>query len=383
MDRHLPVLPRGLTLTLLAALTLGVAASWAVAAGESAGPALSAPTQGMQPLSEPAALSEMPIAEMSGPATAAARPEAIRAASNANGSPLPAAKPGERSQQLENVARQADRQILHGFELAGRGAHFAARSEFIAALRLVAEGLDAEQKTDLHRRALAAALTALKEAEDFLPDGSRIEANLYLPGIVGIHATPVLKNNTDNLTPLTALKCYFTFAQEQLAAAAGREVAGSMALRGLGKLHAALAGNKNARIVAAEPKAMVFYQAALLAYPQNFMAANDLGVLLAQCGNYAEARTMLEHSLAIRSQSSGWQNLAVVYRQLGQPALAERAARQAAFVRQAEMAQRQTAMQPAGDAVRWMDPGTFAQSARNPPNVAQRPTPAPRPTTRR
>ena len=337
----------------------------------------------MQPLGEPATLSEMPIAEMPGPATAAAKPEAIRAAPSANGSPLPAAKPGERSQQLENVARQADRQILHGFELAGRGAHFAARSEFLAALRLVAEGLDTEQKTGAHRRALAAALTALKEAEDFLPGGSRIEANLDLPGIVGVHRTPVLKNNTDNLTSLTALKCYFTFAQEQLAAAAGHEVAGSMALRGLGKLHAALAGNKNARIVAAEPKAMVFYQAALLAYPQNFMAANDLGVLLAQCGNYAEARTMLEHSLALRSQSSGWQNLAVVYRQLGQPALAERAARQAAFVRQAEMAQRQMAMRPAEDAVRWMDPGTFAQTSRNPPNVAQRPTPAPPPATRR
>ena len=30
----------------------------------------------------------------------------------------------ERSEQLEQVARQADRQILHGFELAGRSAHF-------------------------------------------------------------------------------------------------------------------------------------------------------------------------------------------------------------------------------------------------------------------
>ena len=383
MNRNLPVFSVGLTLTLLAALMLGLATTWVMAANEPAGPALLAPDQGMQSLGEPDTLSEMPIAEIHAPATAAAKPESIRALPNVNGSPLPVAKSCERSQQLENVARQADRQILHGFELAGRGAHFAARSEFIAALRLVAEGLDTEEKSSAHRRALAAALTALKEAEDFLPGGARNEANLDLLGIIGVHGTPVLKNNADNLTPLTALKCYFTFAQEQLAAAAGHEVAGSMALQGLGKLHAALAGNKNVRIIAAEPKAMVFYQAALLAYPRNFMAANDLGVLLAQCGNYAEARTMLEHSLALRGQSAGWQNLAVVYRQIGQPALAERAARQAAFVRQAEMAQRQMAMQPVQDMVRWTDPNTFAQTSRNPPEVARRPTPAPQPTTRR
>ena len=103
----------------------------------------------------------------------------------------------DRSEQLEQVARQADRQTRHGFELAGRGAYFAARSEFIGALRLVAEGLDTEQKTDVHGRALAAALTAMKEAEDFLPGGSRLEADLDLPGIIAAHATPVLKDDAE------------------------------------------------------------------------------------------------------------------------------------------------------------------------------------------
>ena len=57
-----------------------------------------------------------------------------------------------------------------------------------------------------------------------------------------------------------------------------------MALHALGKLHAALAQKKGSLVVAPESKAMVFYQAALLVYPNNYMAANDLGVLLAQCG---------------------------------------------------------------------------------------------------
>ena len=64
----------------------------------------------------------------------------------------------------------------------------------------------------------------------------------------------------------------------QFAAAAGHEVAGSMALNALGKLHDAMAHKKSGPVPAAEPKAMVYYQAAMLAYPKNFMAANDLGV---------------------------------------------------------------------------------------------------------
>lgn len=164
---------------------------------------------------------------------------------------------------------------------------------------------------------------------------------------------------------MTALKCYFTFAQEQLASAGGREVAGSMALHALGKLHNALAQKKGAAVVAPGSKAMVFYQAALLVYPSNYMAANDLGVLLAQSGNYADARAMLEHSLSLCRQATGWQNLAVVYGQLGQTALAVRAGRQATLLRQTEIARRQAAAASANEVVRWVDPQTFAQTSTN------------------
>ena len=172
---------------------------------------------------------------------------------------------------------------------------------------------------------------------------------------------------------MTAMKCYFTFAQEQFSVAAGREVAGSMALHAMGKLHNALAQKKSISIVAPESKAMVFYQAAMLVYPKNYMAANDLGVLLAQCGNYAEARAMLEHSLSLCRQSTGWQNLAVVYRQLGQAALSARASQQATLLRQAELARRRTSPATSNDLVRWVDPQTFAQTSQNTP---LRPAPA-------
>ena len=63
--------------------------------------------------------------------------------------PLDEAKP--RSEQLEAIARQADRHVRHGFDLAGKGAYFAARAEFVAALRLLAQGLDAEYQTKAHQ----------------------------------------------------------------------------------------------------------------------------------------------------------------------------------------------------------------------------------------
>jgi len=276
---------------------------------------------------------------------------------------LPEEPKRQRSAQLERIAQQADRQIRHGFDLAGRKAYFAARAEFIRALRLVAQGLDSEFQTTLHSRSLAAGLAAIREADDFLPRGSALEADLNLSHVIRRHRTPLLKNSTvDRLTPMLAMQAYFTFAQEQLAAAAGSEIAGSMALQGLGKLHGKLAAERSVNIRAAEPKTMTFYQAALLVWPGNFMASNDLGVLLANCGSYAEARTALEHSITISQQSTGWHNLAEVYRQLGKDRLAQRANQLSLVARRDENTRRKTQMGSSHAQIKWVSPDDFVKS---------------------
>jgi len=271
---------------------------------------------------------------------------------------LPINQPPEaqRSANLELIAREADLHTRRGFELAGRSAYFSARAEFVAALRLVAQGLDAEYQTTQHSQALAAGLTAIKEAGDFLPSGSQLEADLDLATIVQGHRTPVLRDaQLDRLTPMAAMQCYFTYAQEQLGAAAGREVAGSMALVGLGKLHRVMADAGPSPLRAARPKAMVFYQAALLACPRNFMASNDLGVLLAGGGRCEDARIALEHSLSVCPQPIGWRNLAVVYRQLGRADLAEKALRQG----QIRVASSHGRLAASDGRVIWVDPRSF------------------------
>jgi tetratricopeptide (TPR) repeat protein len=164
----------------------------------------------------------------------------------------------------------------------------------------------------------------------------------------------------------------------------------------LGKLHAALARHKGQSLRAGESKAMVFYQAALLAFPENHLAANDLGVLLAQNGNFADARGALEHSLSIYRQSAGWHNLAVVYGQLGDAELSRRAEWHAEMARRAEAA-RAGGNPDSQRLVRWVDPATFAQAnnevpapapaapagTASPPNSAGQPTPARRPAVAR
>ncbi len=276
----------------------------------------------------------------------------------------PRGGPVARSEQLERIAQEADIHTRRGFGLASRGAYFSARAEFIRALRLVAQGLDTEHGTDEHSRALAAGLTALKEAADFIPRGSRLEADLDLPGIIGGHRTPVLKDEkADKVTPLEALQSYFTFGQKQLGLAVGPELAGSMALRALGKLHARLSGDTRVVIRAAEPKAIVFYQAALLADPLNYMAANDLGVFLARSGRYEDAERLLRYGLA-GGQPVSWRNLAVVYRQLGRLDQAKQAESRW------QLASGGSAKPPAAaPTVRWMDPTEFAKSSPRPPNA--------------
>jgi tetratricopeptide (TPR) repeat protein len=278
---------------------------------------------------------------------------------------------GTRSESLELVAKEADKHTRCGLDLAGRGAYYAARAEFVAALRLIAQGLDSNEATNTHSRALADALIALRECEDFVPRGGRVEADLDLSAILRTHRTPVFQESQpEGLTSLEATRRYLTFVQQQVAVAAGQEVAGSMALYAMGKLHSALAGQPAAGVPCAEGKAMAFFQASLLVYPANYMASNELGVLLARGGRYADARIALEHSVSTTSHAPGWRNLAVVYRTLGENQLAQQADQMAVAV------ESQAGRASAGrQSVRWIDSDSFAKTFAETP-AARQPLPA-------
>lgn len=272
----------------------------------------------------------------------------------------------DRSWQLELIAREADKHSHRAFALANKRAYFSARKEFTRALRIVAQGLDTELKTNRHSTALAAGLHALVEAEDFLPHDGHLEAELDLAVIAGAHRTPVLREcDVDDLTPLAAIQKYHTFAQEKLAEAVGREVAGSMALCGLGKLHIAIGNQQRGDgVAAAHPKAMVLLQAALIAFPGNHMASNELGVMLARSGRYADARKAFEHSVATYPTAEAWRNLALTCEQLGEMDRAYQAAQQTLALRGKSKVQVSVTSSGNGT-VHWVSPAELANTRGN------------------
>ncbi|HEV3024480.1 MAG TPA: hypothetical protein VGX76_18515 [Pirellulales bacterium] len=282
-----------------------------------------------------------------------------------------------RPREMDAVARQAEAHVRRGYDLAARGALYSARAEFVLALRVITQALDAAGGNRERSQELAAGLAALEEAEDFIPLGSRLEADLDIGILISAHRTPVLKQAVSaNLLPLVALQRYYTYAQEQLGHAAGHEEAGSMALYGLGRVYGTMADNQFPNVVAPEPKAMVFHQAALETHAGNFMAANELAVLWARFGRYETARELLRNAVSIASHSALWQNLAIVHRTLGETQLAVLAENEAALADQREKAAAQAGKLVPSSDVRWVDAATFAGTSK-PATELQRPPAAP------
>lgn len=270
--------------------------------------------------------------------------------------------PSTPTPEMAAIAKRAEETARRGFDLAERGALYTARAQFIEALRSVAQAMDSQRNTTAHTKALAAGLRALEEVNDFVPRGTRLETELNLQLIVDAHRTPVLKKQSlEGVTVTEAQRLYLTYAQEHLAAAAGDQSVASLALYGLGKVCAAPAAMHGPHEKIAECKAVVFFQAALVVEPRNFLSANELGVLLARFGRLDDARTVLERAVAISNAPTSWRNLAAVCERQGNAPRAEQARRQA------EVAVTQFQREGYANAglrypIAWLDPASFART---------------------
>lgn len=258
--------------------------------------------------------------------------------------------------------RQADEHNRRGAAAAAKGAWFTARTEFVESLRRLAAAADARLSRTDHTFALAAGITALTEAEAFASRGTLQPADLER--LRRLHQTSAFLPPPARGAAAAALHdAYMNFAKEQLTLAAGGYGAGSVALHGLGKVHAA-AGTT---IADARAKARAFYEAALTVAPTNFLAANDLAVLLAEEGRLEQARDCLHAGLRHSSQPAMWNNLAAVHDRLGQPHLSQAARQEAAAL------ERRAAAAPGGvlptHNVAWLDPRSFAATSRPPTDV--------------
>ena len=269
--------------------------------------------------------------------------------------------------------------VQRGYNLAQHGAFFAARTEFIQVLRRVAQAKDAGSSTDDHARALAAGLRALDEADDFVPQGVQLEAELDVRKVASSHRTPVLRDYPEEVLPQEAVVLYHSYAQQELSIAASGEQAGSMALYGLGKVNARLAERRDDDVQLTRG-AMTMYSAALDACPDNHMAANELGVLLCRTGHAAEAVDRFTRAIDLAPNATAYHNLAVAQQKLGMAGQAaaneQESQRLAALDRSAGAVSRRAGVQ-------WVSPAEMARVTQpgSPTPVTQNPATAARPTT--
>ncbi|MCC9609283.1 hypothetical protein LOC68_05995 [Blastopirellula sp. JC732] len=257
------------------------------------------------------------------------------------------------------VRGRAQSLIEHSFSLAQRGAFFSARAELIQALRLLTQTLDTERQTHEYSEALAEGLLALEEASDFVPEGSRLEANVNLERLIQSHRTPILKNvDASQLTPLVAAQQYFSHAQDRLATACGGVPEASAALYGLAKLQPYLKSGSGGDKALIGPRSIALHQSAFLADPQNILAANELGVFLARYGQLNDAKAVFVKGLRAHSLADTWNNLAKVHELLGEQEMANLAREEAKY------AAAQGGVAPKGNFVRWVSPEAFANQQR-------------------
>lgn len=216
----------------------------------------------------------------------------------------------------EQLSSQLLPAVQRGYTLAKRGALFAAQTEFIQVLRRVAQAKDAAAGTDHHSQSLSAGLRALDEADDFVPQGTQLEAELNVRIVASSHRTPVLRDFPAEVPPHEAVALYHSFTQQKLSAAVTGEQAGSMALHGLGKIYTRQAELDDDNVQFTR-RAMTMYHAALTACPQNHLAANELGVLLVRTGHPAEAISLFESTIDLAPSALGYHNLAMAQLKLG------------------------------------------------------------------
>jgi hypothetical protein len=258
-----------------------------------------------------------------------------------------------RSPAMVATLARADERVRHGVQLAEKGALYAARKEFTAAIQLIAQAHDLEHGTRQYSKSAVAGFQALKEANEFF---NAAAGETDTASLVAGHKTPVLKGaELVDMPPSIAVQYYYGYAKEQLAAGVAQESVASIALYGLGKIIIAGAG-ANAQQLEYTGPAMALYQAALISQPQNFRAAHELGVLLAGAGQLELARAMLMGSATVAQQPVVWRNLATVHSRMGEQQLAQQA-QQNADALQA------TNQQSDAPAVQWVDPATFSRTA--------------------
>ena len=286
---------------------------------------------------------------------------------------LPTSPPAPSRPRVPSVWQRLEPQVRatidRGYELASRGASFSARAEFLRALRMITQVLDTTKSSTRHSQALARALRAMQEAEDFAADRAGILEQPDLRQVVTGHRTQLIRpDEAASLTPLAAMQRYFTYARAELTRAVATVPLAAEPLFALGKMQPLMNDDGEATASLKTARALVYYQVALEADPSHARAANELGVMLARIGRWEEARELLRQAALATGAKEIWNNLAAVHDKLGEQRLAELARAEAAR----SPAHAQATPATTRPLVQWVDDSAFRTARPGKPSGARR-----------
>lgn len=219
---------------------------------------------------------------------------------------------------IRTVPVRIERLSQEGLKLATKGATYSANAKLIEILELIADNLDAEEGTTTHSAALAAGLTALRESEDFnRPSTLPGNRSRIADRAVG-HTTPVVRRSqVEGITRFEALELYHSYASRQLAKAVAGVPEGAATLCQLGRLQPFLRDGRDQNANVVTTRMVALHEAALLADPTNYRAANELGVVLFKSGQLKAAKESLIYSAYIGKRPETLRNLSVVLNKMG------------------------------------------------------------------
>jgi tetratricopeptide (TPR) repeat protein len=207
-----------------------------------------------------------------------------------------------------------ERQLSYAFDLAQRGATFSANGQFREVLNLCALELDARAGGTSRREALHEAWAALEEADDFNTGRLELWDTAQVRLAAASHRTSVLKDRATRADDsIQAVQAYYAFAEKRFTYACRELPGASLAFYGLARTFVV----PGTQVPQAAGKAALLQRVALAIAPQNVLARNELGVLLAEYGQLNEAERQFQECLATSPTPEAWRNLAVVYARKG------------------------------------------------------------------
>ncbi len=202
--------------------------------------------------------------------------------------------------------------------LLARRAYFSAREEAKMAIAHLMQTIDLHEGSYESEPNFVAAMTALREAQDFTDSGAT-HGRQTVSVIIGAHSSNILNHyDVSEVSPLAAAEYYRIAAADKLVAAAKNHPWASELYYTLGRVdHAEAESSSGTQQANLRWRAMTLYRAAAAINPRNAIALNQLGVIFLQMDRPRDASEALVEAVRLGTPPEAANNLIAACQKTG------------------------------------------------------------------